>query len=308
MTTPLIPQEIFLLERYSSLDYFGQMRDAWAEMIKTAEQELQQFMTRLPPDYRTRHLSLQPDIVWGERVLPNIRSTLQALNIGYTRISHGDLDALGFAGNVLSDDKGMSDFSEDWMPKQTQEKFWFWKGETGTRASNISATQQAGWNPGSLSTRYSEESRGALNPPATWPQYRANASVTVKTGQPVPRTGIYLPACPDSCAALLIKDYECFPATVGYNPKTMQNVSESSTTWTLVERIADSGGGTPGATDPIAAGIRLRAAAGETCPREGFWLTPAKTDSRRHFKAGEVMPSVGGDYGATIWQWDEQQS
>jgi hypothetical protein len=53
--------------------------------------------------------------------------------------------------------------------------------------------------------------------------------------------------------------------------------------------------------------VRLRAIAGEACPREGFWVTPAKTNSRRLFKAGEVMPDVDGDYGATIWQWDEKQ-
>jgi Domain of unknown function (DUF1911) len=52
--------------------------------------------------------------------------------------------------------------------------------------------------------------------------------------------------------------------------------------------------------------VRLRALAGETCPREGFWLTPAKTNSRRHFKQGELMPDVGGDYGVTIWQWDDK--
>jgi hypothetical protein len=55
------------------------------------------------------------------------------------------------------------------------------------------------------------------------------------------------------------------------------------------------------------ASIRLRVEAGQPCPREGWWLTPAKTNSRREFKAGEVMPDVGGDYGATIWQWDEKQ-
>jgi Domain of unknown function (DUF1911)/Domain of unknown function (DUF1910) len=53
--------------------------------------------------------------------------------------------------------------------------------------------------------------------------------------------------------------------------------------------------------------MRLRVMAGQPCPREGWWFTPAKTNSRRLFKAGEVMPDVGGDYGATIWQWDEQQ-
>jgi hypothetical protein len=53
--------------------------------------------------------------------------------------------------------------------------------------------------------------------------------------------------------------------------------------------------------------IRLRAAANEACPREGYWFTPARANSRRLFKAGELMPDVGGDYGVTILQWDEQQ-
>jgi hypothetical protein len=47
--------------------------------------------------------------------------------------------------------------------------------------------------------------------------------------------------------------------------------------------------------------------AGEYCPRAGYWFTPAVTGSRRSFKAGEVMPSARSDYGATVWQWDEQQ-
>lgn len=48
-------------------------------------------------------------------------------------------------------------------------------------------------------------------------------------------------------------------------------------------------------------------AAGEPCPREGYWFTPAKADSRRAFKQGEVMPAFTTDYGATLWQWDERQ-
>jgi hypothetical protein len=57
-----------------------------------------------------------------------------------------------------------------------------------------------------------------------------------------------------------------------------------------------------------ASGGPLRCEAGQPCPREGFWFTPAKTSSRRYFHAGEVMPDVGGDYGATIWQWDQLQT
>jgi hypothetical protein len=51
----------------------------------------------------------------------------------------------------------------------------------------------------------------------------------------------------------------------------------------------------------------LRCVAGQPCPRVGWWHTPAKPGSHRQFKQGEVMPAVGGDYGATIWQWTEQQ-
>jgi hypothetical protein len=50
-----------------------------------------------------------------------------------------------------------------------------------------------------------------------------------------------------------------------------------------------------------------RCEAGKPCPRMGFWFTPAKTHSRRHFQAGAVMPQLGGDYGSTIWQWDINQ-
>jgi hypothetical protein len=32
MSTPLVPQEVYLLERYSSLEYFGELRDHFATM------------------------------------------------------------------------------------------------------------------------------------------------------------------------------------------------------------------------------------------------------------------------------------
>ncbi len=48
--------------------------------------------------------------------------------------------------------------------------------------------------------------------------------------------------------------------------------------------------------------------AGQPCPEAGWWFTPAEPDSRRWFKQGEAMPSVGGDYGQTFWQWSPDQS
>ncbi len=37
-------------------------------------------------------------------------------------------------------------------------------------------------------------------------------------------------------------------------------------------------------------------------------MAPAKAGSRKDFQQGDVMPEVPSDYGATIWQWDSDQS
>ncbi|MCG3808688.1 hypothetical protein I3252_04220 [Psychrobacter sp. Ps4] len=89
------PQEIYLLERYSSPAYFKEMRDAFANMLEAAEYALELFVNDLPFDYRTRPINRQLDIVWGERVLPNLRDTLDSLNIGYQELLNGDLAAKG---------------------------------------------------------------------------------------------------------------------------------------------------------------------------------------------------------------------
>lgn len=52
-----------------------------------------------------------------------------------------------------------------------------------------------------------------------------------------------------------------------------------------------------------------RVPAGKPCPQTGWWHTPAKANSRRHFKQGDVFPAIeGSDYGHTFWLWDADQS
>jgi hypothetical protein len=51
-----------------------------------------------------------------------------------------------------------------------------------------------------------------------------------------------------------------------------------------------------------------RVPGGELCPASGYWFTPAKEGSRAHFKSGDLMPIFdAAKYGATIWQWSEEQ-
>lgn len=53
----------------------------------------------------------------------------------------------------------------------------------------------------------------------------------------------------------------------------------------------------------------LRKAAGELCPKSGWWFTPAKANSRRYIQQGIAFPAIeGSDYGSTFWQWSPDQS
>ncbi|PPE65847.1 hypothetical protein C1704_13120, partial [Caldimonas caldifontis] len=144
--------------------------------------------------------------------------------------------------------------------------------------------------------------------------YRIEPAVQVRSGDKVPRTGIYLPDVGPAAAALLIEGQQAIEAKVCTNAEellrdpdpTMPQSRREPTRWTLVERVADEGGShwLP-QTGPAA--LRLKCDAGQPCPRTGWWFTPAKAHSRRHFQAGEVMPDFPSDWGQVICQWDARQ-
>lgn len=311
MTAPLIPQEIYLLERYSSLEYFGNMRDHFASMVKAAQDALDEFMKHVPPDYRSWQPSHQPDQVWGERVIPNMQWTLDGLNKAYIRISHDDLDALGLACNVGGTFAAINrDYPFDWMPQPHYDAFDSgWLG-CGQPKSNINTTALGQWLAGALTSGYKESNRGALNAPASWPLYRLNPQVRVKTGDKVPRNGIYLPDLDGGCAQLLIEGYEAWPTAIPDPPADPRMTSAArkhfDTTWTLVERVAESSGDS-GTQDSDSARIRLRCKAGLPCPADGEWFTPGVRGSR-HFKQGEIMPDMKADYGQTIWYSEQREA
>ncbi|UCV30296.1 hypothetical protein [Ferribacterium limneticum] len=313
MQPPLIPQEVYLLERYSSLEYFGQMRDAFEACVKAAEHALAEFMKHLPPDYRNQPLWKQPDAVWGETVIPNLQYSLRGVFNGYIRLSHGDYEGLALAGNVNTSFAGViRDYDSEWMPEPFMAEFDTNMSIAWELASNISRTQQGDWLRDTLASRYREDSRGPLDAPPSWPVYRLNHAVRVKTGDKVPQNGVYLPDAPGSCAEFLIEGYETWEANVMDHPENPEDRSSTSqaTVWTLIERVADTGGGTGCGPQESTGGETRRSnvPAGTHCPESGWWFTPAQSGSRRYFKAGENIPSVGGDYGLTFWQWSPDQS
>jgi hypothetical protein len=60
-------------------------------------------------------------------------------------------------------------------------------------------------------------------------------------------------------------------------------------------------------SEPINSNLRVQG--GQNCPQCGYWFAPAQANSHRFFKQNEIMPSFDGStYGATIWQWSDDQS
>ena len=313
----LSAQEIFLIERYISVEYFGELRDIWGEMVEHLDRCLDRFVNNLPSDYRNYPLPQQPDIVWGQKVLPNFRDTFDGLCAGYIGLSHGDFSSLGYANGPRSDFRGQMDSSSDWMDDADELRYRVLLNKALTSARNIRTTDIAYWKPYDLTKFYSENDRGPLNLPANLPIYGVSKSVSIKSGDAFSQCGIYAPDLANSSAQFLNTEYGNAPlATVFlkmeelFAPDTKLKYAEQPVfekrpcTWWLVER-RDAGIvntlPTPNVVD-----VR-RAQAGETCPETGYYFTPARTNSRAHFIKGSTMPGVENHYGATIWQWDSRQ-
>ncbi|WP_235499538.1 hypothetical protein [Frateuria sp. Soil773] len=279
-------------------------------MVNYVEDCLDRFMYKLPPAYRNRPLPEQPDIVWGQRVLPNFLNTQQGLWNAYIKLTHGDYEMLNAAHRVSNDVRGQREFSYTWLDEVEEgggERYWKLLLAAGDYAGNIIPTAGGSWPKTILTSNFSSE-RGELDPPTAWPLYRINPSVQVKTGDVASQSGVYLPEIEDACANFLIGGQTVTRARVGYGPETLQYISKQPTLWTLIERV-------PGETVPLAEGLGkiastpLHVVAGKSCPRAGWWLTPAKAHSRRHFKQGDVFPVIEDSaYGDTYWQWSPDQS
>jgi hypothetical protein len=318
MTTSIIAQEIYLIERYISTDYFGKLRDTWAELIAHVEGCLKDFMEKLPVDYRRRPLPEQPDAVWGELVLPNFRDTYQSLCDGYIRLSHGDIGGLSHCHGPRNDFKGQMEFWSGWMSLSDQQHYSDIMHIATSIAGNVMFTEGAMWDPLDLAAEYDEGSRGPLNPPTTWPTYGIVSGVTVATGTPIAKAGIYVPDIDNSCSQFLSTEYSEAPeASVFvrmkdlFHPVTREKYSETPEydkrpcIWRLVERTSDSSTVVTAPILPLPE--RHRVPGGDACPETGYYFTPAKAGSRRAFKKGDILPTLDTAYGTTIWQWDSHQ-
>lgn len=313
----LHPQEIFLLERFSSVEYLRKIRDAWKEFVDHNERCLDEFMHHLPANLRSRNLSEQPDVVWQNRMLPNFQATLDRLEKGCIELANDDYHGYGAAHGISNDFKGESDFWKGWMKPEDEEKYYSLMGAANLLAKNFTRTARGTWDEGSLTYEYSEEYFGALDLPVKIPRYCLDLSVQMNSDEKIPMTGIYLPEAPNAAARFIFmipgEDDEAPLASVWTERSVYSGITSEEwqpTRWTLVRRVeGEFIDVPPEGFYPANSFVTGRCEANHRCPGTGYWWTPARENSRRRFTEGEIMPDYpGSQYGSTIWYWDQQQS
>ncbi|HET7773683.1 MAG TPA: hypothetical protein VFK82_07650 [Burkholderiaceae bacterium] len=315
MANPIDPQEVWLLELYSSGAYFERIAANLDAALDIAEDALEAFCSKLAPDYRNTPLSEQVDIVWGERVLPNFRTTADAIHEGLQRLQSGDPEGLGFASNMRSAYAAYGrDYGSDWMsaPAITSrrphaaDEFEAALAAANRAALNAASTYHAWWDVASL--------RGALAPdrdvssvPVQLPSYRRMDDVQVTTGDLIPRTGIYVPAAENAAAQFLIEGRAAPKAASGYDEERQAPRQRLDSRWTLIVRDETEQAVPPGSASSSQA-QRLEAYAGQPCPRTGWWRTVARLGDRRHVERGKPMPDIQSrTHGVIIWYFDDDQ-
>lgn len=171
----------------------------------------------------------------------------------------------------------------------------------------IEVPTDEGYEGDNLARYYEEDVFPSL--PDQIPEYAPDNSVSCKTGDIVPWTGVWVPSTGMGTAALAFARKSLQIMQPAYEIASRDE--DGYATFNLVDCVWHPVKPTGRMIEhPVLAQLKHdqvnapgRRESGERCPREGWWFTPAAQDSRRLFKLGEVMPSFGGDYGQTIWQW-----
>jgi|GEM_PF-5146482 len=98
----LHPQECYLLEQLSSSEYFAATRDAIFAFIDAHEAVCERLQKELPVRIRSEPFWKQGDMVWGSRVLPNIRGGRERYIQAYILRTHNDPEAFYKVSHTMS--------------------------------------------------------------------------------------------------------------------------------------------------------------------------------------------------------------
>ncbi|HCR0885588.1 TPA: type VI secretion protein ImpA [Enterobacter cloacae] len=247
----LHPLECYLLEQFSSPAHFAATRDAIIAFIDAHEAAYARYQQELPVRNRKEPLWKQGDVVWGSRVLPNIRPSREQYINAYILRTHNNPEAFRI-GHAMNDfNRNICEFWNGWMTDKEQNQIARAEGDAYWLDKVLTMTVSGKWSEGDL-TYFQGDLYQLAELPKRIPRYELDLSVRVEKGERPVITGIYLPDVEQAPAQLLypgvkygnpptcrqgVKRSEWVDEKTGKRDYNWDETRWAETGWTLIRRM-----------------------------------------------------------------------
>ncbi|MGV0087132.1 type VI secretion protein ImpA (plasmid) [Rahnella aceris] len=319
----LHPQECYFLEKFISAEHFAETRDAIIAYIDAHEEALARYKREMPLNTRKLPQWQQADMVWENRVMPNIRPMKERYMKAYILRTHNDIKAFDIGHAMSNISKGIVEFWNGWMTEYEINKISALESVAKKLDRRLSMTLRGSWDDGDLTYTGCGSLYSNIELPAKIPCYKLDPSVRIEIGQNPEQTGFYLPDIKFAPARFIPEDFgQPVPASQGIrrsnwsDPDTgekdysWEETEWTETGWTLIRRVEGEFIDVPpegffpkGLPEELynwpekekllrqAEPTRITAYSGETSPHSGRWGTFIDGSLRyAHVKQGQALP------------------
>ena len=248
----LHPLECYLLELYSSPEHYAATRDAIISWIDAHEAAYNRYQKELPVRTRKDPLWKQGDVVWGTRVLPNIRSDKDRYNKAYVLRTMNDQEAFKIGHTMSGNTRGISEFWNGWMTETELAAIDRIERLASYLDKMLTHTTSGSWWEGDLTYLGQQGLYKLTDLPKRIPHYILDESIRIEKNELPKQIGIYLPDVDFAPSRLLYPSVDHGrPATAIQGTRRSEWVSETTgirdydwdetryaeTGWTLIRRV-----------------------------------------------------------------------
>ena len=250
----LHPLECYLLEVFSSAEHIAATRDAVIELIDAHEAAYERLQREAGPSNRAKPVWEQGDVIWGTRILPNIRPARQRYIEAYVRRTHNDPKAFGGVGNTLSNwNRGMDAFWDGWMTDGERQRIELLRERATKLDERLGRTAGGTWTEGALTYKGQGDLYDVSELPRRIPRYELDPSVRIEKHEAPTQIGIYLPDVDFAPARLIyptkfeggtsarqgVKRTDYIYETTGKPAYDWVETRWAEAGWTLIRRVED---------------------------------------------------------------------
>lgn len=249
----LHPLECYLLETFSSPEHFAATRDAIIEWIDAHEAAFARVQSNLDPHHRNKPQWQQGDVVWGNRVLPDIRPDRDFYIKAYIQRVNNDPLAFKAGFAMRFNNRGMMEFWDGWMTEEEQQRIQLLRDRATKLDQRLGWTTGGEWDEGALTYKGQGGLYEVSELPRRIPRYALDPNVRIEKNERATQIGIYLPDVDFAPARLLYPDKFKGGSSASQGIRRTDFVFEATgkpaydwvetqwteTGWTLIRRVED---------------------------------------------------------------------